>query len=110
MTEIYDIDYNALSDERLLAMVGDFIKQHRLERNIDQTTLAHNAGISRSTLSLMENGKSVMFSSIVRVLRVLDLLYIFDTFKPENVVSPIAMMKLQQKKRKHSSKPRGHHC
>lgn len=104
MTEYYDIDYNVLSDERLLKMVGDFIKHHRVERNIDQSSLAHDAGISRSTLSLMENGKPVIFPSIIRVLRVLDLLYIFDSFKVETVVSPIAMMKLEQNKRKRASK------
>src|SRR5574344_2273911 len=96
MNENSDIDYNALSDERLLKMVGEFIKFHRVERNIDQSVLALDAGISRSTLSLMENGKPVMFPSIVRVLRVLDLLYLFNAFKVENVVSPMAMLKLQQ--------------
>lgn len=104
MNEKYDIDYNALSDERLLQMVGEFIRHHRIERNIDQSALATDAGISRSTLSLMENGKPVMFPSIIRVLRVLDVLYIFDAFKVENVVSPMAMLKLQQKQRKRASK------
>ena len=104
MTENYDIDYNAMSDERLLSLVGNFIKHHRIEKNIDQTDLAKDAGISRSTLSLMENGKPVMFPSIIRVLRVLDLLYIFDSFKVENVVSPMAMLKLQQKQRTRASK------
>jgi transcriptional regulator with XRE-family HTH domain len=104
MTDNYDIDYNSLSDERLLKMVGEFIKFHRVERNIDQSVLATNAGISRSTLSLMENGNPVMFPSIIRVLRVLDLLYIFNTFKVENVVSPMAMLKLQQKQRKRASR------
>lgn len=104
MNENYDIDYNALSDERLLKMVGEFIKFHRVERNIDQSVLATDAGISRSTLSLMENGKPVMFPSIIRVLRVLDLLYIFNALKVENVISPIAMLKLQQKQRKRASK------
>jgi len=85
-------------------MVGDFIKHHRIEKNLDQSTLAYKAGISRSTLSLLENGKPVMFSSIVRVLRILDLLYIFDAFKVEHTISPIAMMKLEQKKRKRASK------
>lgn len=103
MNEKYDIDYNALSDDRLLKMVGEFIKFHRIERNIEQSVLAKNAGISRSTLSLMENGKSVNFSSIIRVLRVLDLLHIFDAFKVENVVSPMAMFKMQQKRRKRAS-------
>ena len=54
MTENYDIDYDAMSDERLLSLVGNFIKHHRIEKNIDQTDLAKDAGISRSTLSLMD--------------------------------------------------------
>lgn len=106
MTENYDIDYDAMNDERLISLVGNFIKHHRIEKNIDQADLAKDAGISRSTLSLMENGKPVMFPSIIRVLRVLDLLYIFDSFKVENVVSPMAMLKLQQKQRTRASKTR----
>jgi len=100
MTENYDTDYNAMSDDRLVAMIGNFIKHHRIERNMDQASLAYRAGISRSTVSLMENGKPVTITSIIRVLRVLDLLYVFDSFKVENVISPIAMMKLAHKQRK----------
>ena len=35
MTENYDIDYDAMSDERLISLVGNFIKHHRIEKNIE---------------------------------------------------------------------------
>lgn len=101
MIENDHIEYNTMSDSHLQALLGGFIKHHRTERNIAQETLAANAGISRSTLSLMENGKPVMFPCIIRVLRVLDLLYVFDTFKVEDASNPIATKNLKQ--RKHAS-------
>jgi transcriptional regulator with XRE-family HTH domain len=62
--------------------------------------VASAAGISRSTLSLLERGEKVALSSLIKVLRVLDLLYIMDVFKVKDEISPIQYAKLLKKKRK----------
>jgi transcriptional regulator with XRE-family HTH domain len=99
-----NIDYTSMSDDRLAQLLGEFIKHHRVDKNISQDELATKAGLSRPTISLMERGKSMNLNSIIRVLRVLDLLYLFDAIKITQTISPIEMLKIQEKQRKRSSK------
>ena len=101
-----NVDYTSMSDDRLAQLLGEFIKHHRINKNISQEELAIAAGLSRPTISLMERGKSMNLNSIIRVLRVLDLLYLFDAIKITQTISPIEMLKLQEKQRKRSSKKR----
>ena len=101
-----NIDYTSMSDDRLAQLLGKFIKHHRVDKNISQDELATKAGLSRPTISLMERGKSMNLNSIIRVLRVLDLLYLFDAIKITQTISPIEMLKIQEKQRKRSSKKR----
>ena len=103
MARLNDIDYNSMSDDKLALLLGKFIKHHRIERNLSQDELAVAAGLSRPTISLMERGKSMSLNSIIRVLRVLDQLYVFDSLRVPQQLSPLEMLKIQEKQRKHSS-------
>ena len=94
----------AMSDNALAQSIGNFMKQHRLLQNKSQDIVAEAAGISRSTLSLLERGEPVTVSTLLRVLRVLGLLYIMDTFKLREEISPIELAKLEQKKRKRAGR------
>lgn len=89
----------SMSDQALIKAVGTFIQHQRLNQNKSQNKVATDAGISRSTLSLLERGESISLSNLVQVLRVLDLLHIMEVFKVENEISPIEYVKLQKKSR-----------
>ncbi len=95
-------DWTSMTDKVLTGVIGKFIQHHRLNQNRSQDDIANDAGISRSTLSLLERGESVSMSSLIRILRVLDLLYIMNVFEVEKEVSPIEYAKLQKGKRKRS--------
>lgn len=95
--------WNKISNKSLLELIGNFIKTHRLNQNKSQNLVANAAGISRSTLSLLERGEKVRIDSLIQTLRVLDLLYVMDVFKIQNQISPIAYAKLQKNKRKKAS-------
>lgn len=96
-------DWRAMSDKSLMETIGRFIQSHRLNQNKSQNQVATSAGISRSTLSLLERGEKVRIDSFIQVLRVLDLLYVMDVFKVQDQISPIEYAKLKKKKRKHAS-------
>ena len=102
--------WHTMSDQALAAQIGGFVKHHRLEQNKTQDTLSHEAGISRSTLSLLERGETVTLATLIRVLRVLDQLQVMDGFKVHRHISPIAMAKAAQKRRKRagSTKTKDH--
>ncbi len=88
-----------MSDKALSETIGAFIKQHRLEQNRTQNEVAENAGISRSTLSLLEKGETVTVPTLIQVLRVLELLHIMDSFKIHEQISPLQLAKLEKEKR-----------
>ncbi len=92
--------WNSLSDKALSEHIGRFIKEKRMEQNKTQATLAHAAGISRSTLSLLEKGETVTVSTLLQVMRVLDLLPILDAFTIRPTISPIQLAKMEMKTRK----------
>jgi len=96
-----DISYiNINSDVSILKQIGEFIKEKRVEQNINQDSLASGAVISRSTLSLIERGESISLLNLIKILRMLDALYVLDRFKTEPQISPMLLAKEEQKKRK----------
>lgn len=100
MNDISYTNWTSMSDKALMETIGTFVQHHRLNQNRSQNDVAESAGISRSTLSLLERGGKISLNSLIQVLRVLDLLHIMDVFKVKNEISPIEYAKLQKNKRK----------
>ena len=98
--EMLDNNWYAMSDERILKQIGEFVKYHRMEQNKTQTMLAKDAGISRSTLSLLERGGTVTVATLIRVLRVLEKLYIINDFQVSTQLSPLLLAQAEQKGRR----------
>lgn len=92
--------WSSKSDSVIQKQLGAYIRTHRLEQNKTQQKVAEEAGISRSTLSLLERGETVTMETFIRVLRVLDLLTTLNVFRVERKISPIILAKLERKKRK----------
>jgi len=83
-----------------MAQIGRFVQYHRLNQNISQTSLSRSAAISRSTLSLLERGEKVTLNTLIKVLRVLDLLYVLDVFQVSDKPTPIEYAKMAKKQRR----------
>ena len=92
-----------MTDSVIVAHVGEFVKHHRLEQNQTQEILSRAAGISRSTLSLLERWKTVTIATLIQVLRVLNQLQVMDTFVVQKSISPLALAKMEKEKRKKAS-------
>ena len=93
-----DKSYNnidILSDIAIEKKIGAFIKAKRKGQNKTQSEVAKEAQISRSTLSLLENGETVTVSTLIQVMRVLGLLNLFEVFEHKEEVSPLALAKMQ---------------
>ena len=104
-----DISYNKLietSDLAIAKQIGEFVKHHRMEQNKTQSTLAKNAGISRSTLSLLERGETVTVATLIQVLRMLDQLQAFDGFTIIRQQSPLLLAKAEKKRKQRVTPPR----
>lgn len=103
MNDISFTNWQSMSDKALTMHIGAFIKHLRMESNKTQDLLAKEAGISRSTLSLLERGGTVTLATLIQVLRVLDVLNILEVFTVKETVSPLALAKIEKKKRKRAS-------
>lgn len=101
--------WEAMTDKSLMETIGSFIQSHRIRQNKTQNQVANAAGISRSTLSLLERGEKVRMDSFIQVLRVLGLLYIMDVFIVQEQISPVEYARLKKKKRKQASPGKGNH-
>lgn len=94
----------ALSDNAVLEKIGSYIKHKRLTQNKTQQQLATEAGINRTTLLDLEQGKRANLLTFIQVLRALQLLDTLKTFEIETQISPILLAEMQQKYRKRASK------
>jgi transcriptional regulator with XRE-family HTH domain len=99
MTDISFIEWASMSDKALAEYIGIFVRHHRMEQNKTQSELSTAAGISRSTLSLLERGETVTVATLIQVLRVLDQLSVLGAFAVRDTLSPLALLKQQKEKR-----------
>ena len=104
MTDKTFIKWFSMSDKALAAQIGAFIRHHRMGQNRTQEELASAAGISRSTLSLLERGETVTVMTLIQVLRVLDRLEVMGAFEVNETPSPLVLARLQKEKRHRARK------
>ena len=103
MTDLSYNNWDSMSDRLLAEHIASFIRHQRMEQNKTQDLLAREAGISRSTLSLLERGETVTLSTLIQVLRVLNQLHIMEVFNINQAISPLVLAKIEKKKRKRAS-------
>jgi len=90
---------NLLSDTAALEALGSRLAAARLKRNLTQTALGREAGVSRATVERLERGAGAELKLLVRVLRALQLLEGFLAAIPTDEPSPMALLRAQGKKR-----------
>ena len=95
-----NMDWVKMSDVTIVENLGKFIKHIRIQQNITQVQLAKMAGLNRWTIGQIENGESITLTSLIQILRALDVLYVLDDFEVIDEIDPIEYAKLQEKKRK----------
>jgi transcriptional regulator with XRE-family HTH domain len=86
------------SSSELQFELGKRLRRLRLQRNIDQRTLAEKAGIALTALQKLEAGRGSTVKTLVRTLKALDYLEGIEMLAPEPTVNPLALLR--------STKPR----
>lgn len=94
---------NKFSDKTLLQNIGNFIQQIRIQQKRTQEDLANDAAISRSTLSLIERGDNISLLNLIKILRILDALYVLKNFQIPEEISPLQLAKGENKPRQRAS-------
>ena len=97
------MNYRAMSDKAILAIIGERAERQRLNQNISQADLARRAGLARIVVQRLEGGRGCTLESMIRILRVLGLLSQVDSFLPEPGLSPIQLAKIKGRERQRAS-------
>lgn len=93
----------AVTNSSIIKTIGEFIKAERIKQDKTQKQLAEEAGINRSNLSEIENGKNFSMLTFIQVLRSLNQLQNLEVFKQDTQISPLQLAKIELKKPKRAS-------
>lgn len=77
-----------LADTVIFKKIGSRLKQVRLKQNITQQSLADAAEVSLSSVKKIENGEIGSFDSLLRVMRTLGMLDLFQPLVEDEQLSP----------------------
>ena len=94
------LDYLVASPEAVEAVLGGQLERLRLGKNINQTTLAKEAGVSRRTITRLENGEGTSLDTLIRVMRALGVVDRLETLLPDPTTRPVERIKLGGRERK----------
>src|SRR5271154_4551765 len=98
-----------MTDAAVLAELGRRLERHRLARNWTQAEMALQAGVGQATVQRAERGESVQMTSMIKLLRALELLAGFDLAIPESIDLPVAQLEREQRKRRRRARGRRGH-
>lgn len=93
-----------MSDRAILREIGGRLKRKRLDKNVSQQELAELAGLNRTTVSEIEQGKPFAMLTFIQILRALDALEELDSLLPDPGISPLQLAKMKGKVRRRVSR------
>lgn len=96
-------DIQRMADDVVLEELGRRLTRRRLDLQLTQAKLAEQAGVSKRTVERIEAGAAAQTLSLIRILRVLELLQGLDQLIPETGPRPMDLLKLKGKERKRAS-------
>ena len=93
-----------MSNQAILREMGERLKRKRLDKNVSQQELAELAGLNRTTVSEIEQGKPFAMLTFIQILRALDALEELDSLLPDPGISPLQLAKMKGKVRRRASR------
>lgn len=101
-------DWLFLTESEILIEIGTRLKKIRLQHNLTQKELGQEVGLSVSTISLIEKGKSTSVESLIRILirlnRIKDLESVFRVGENLELKLKFKKAKLRSERKRASKK------
>jgi len=102
----HKIDFTIAPSDAVIKALFERIEEIRLSRNISQATLAAEAGVSRSTVTRLAQGKNISADSFVRIMQALGLADHLAALLPDPSVRPVERIRLGGAERRRASSKR----
>ena len=90
--------------ETVLQELGHRIARRRISLGLSQAEAARTAGLGKRTVERLEAGADSQVSTLLRLLRALDLMDRVEALVPEVGISPMDLMKLRGRERKRAQR------
>ena len=101
-----------LTEQEILEEIGKRLKKIRLQHNLTQKQMGEEVGLSVSTISLIEQGKSTTTESLLRILsrlnRIKDLESVFRVGENLELKLKFEKAKLKTERKRASKKLNSH--
>lgn len=88
------------SDKEINCEVAKRIKDLRISNKISQEEMSLKTGLSKHTISNIENGKSFTFDNLLKVMRALNIIDRIDVLIPETKENPYRLIKEKSKRQR----------
>ncbi len=95
-----------LTGSEILGTIGQRLRQRRLERNLSVEQLAAHAGLNRKTILALEAGEDIRLSSLLKILRSMNLLGLLESAIPDTLPGGAALSANGQRRQRASAPPR----
>lgn len=95
------------STDEVLSEIGSRIKAARIAMPATQKEMAELTNLSQRTISNLETGKDVSFSTVIEVLRALGQLQSLELMIPEQGLRPSQIVELGKPRERASSRAKG---
>jgi transcriptional regulator with XRE-family HTH domain len=96
----YNIDFSVATSNRIEAALCKRLESIRLSRNITQSQLAEEAGVSSRTIGRLEKGQGVSMDTFIRVMMALSIQQNLEALLPDPTVRPIERVGISAGERK----------
>ena len=93
------------NNQQIEAEIGIRVRRRRLEMNINQTELAARAGLTRRTISSLENGQGCTLSTLIALVRALHVMDWLEGFLSESEINPLELLLLSEKGSTYHAQP-----
>lgn len=104
LTKRIIMDWYALSDVAAVQEIGRNLQLIRLNQDITQQELAVQTGLSRLTISQVENGRPASTLTLVQLLRALGRLDVLEVLEESATISPLQAVRLAGQQRQRASR------
>ncbi len=96
----YNIEFSVAMSDQIEAALCKRLESIRLSRNITQTQLAEEAGISPRTIGRLEKGQGVSVDTFIRIMIALGIQQSLEALLPDPTVRPIERVGIRAGERK----------
>ena len=100
----HKINFDNASSEAIIKAIGQRLDEIRLSQNISQANLAKEAGVSRSTLTRLADGRPISLDSFIRVMQALRLTDQLADLLPNPSIRPVDRVRLDGAERQRARK------